>query len=317
MALASQLTGAGASFPFPIYAKWAKAYADETGVMVNYQSIGSGGGQQQIIAGTVDFGASDDPMNIQDIEKHHLFQFPAVIGGIVPVVNIEGIQAGDLVLSGQVLADIFEGKIKKWDDPAIVALNPDLALPHRTIIVVHRSDGSGTTFNFTDYLARVSASWAKNVGVGKAVKWPVGQAGKGNEGVSAYVRQIKNSIGYVEYAYAKQNRLAWTKMKNKSGSVVAPTVDSFSAAATHVDWLASPAMGAILNDPVGQDAWPMSAATFVLISKKRTDRSQDVLTFYNWAWTKGKEQAIALDYVPLPDSLIDLIHTQWKNQQTQ
>ncbi len=217
---AADITGAGASFPYPIYAKWAAQYQQETGNRVNYQSIGSGGGQQQIIAKTVDFGASDDPMKADALEKNALFQFPAIVGGTVPVINVEGIKPGELKLSGEVLADIFLAKIKKWDDAAIKALNPDLKLPSASIIVVHRSDGSGTTFGWTNYLSKVSAEWKEKVGEGKAVKWPTGQGGKGNEGVAAYVRQLKNSIGYVEYAYAKQNNLAWTQLKNMDGKFV-------------------------------------------------------------------------------------------------
>src|SRR5690606_15525881 len=226
-AQAIDITGAGASFPYQAYAKWAAKYQEETGNRINYQSIGSGGGQQQIIAKTVDFGASDDPMKAEDLEKNNLLQFPAIIGGVVPVVNINGIEPGELKLSGELIADIYLSKVKRWDDEAIKALNPDLELPSASIIVVHRSDGSGTTFNWTNYLSKVSPDWKETVGEGKAVKWPTGQGGKGNEGVAAYVRQLKNSIGYVEYAYAKQNNLSWAQMQNKDGQFVQPSEQSF------------------------------------------------------------------------------------------
>src|SRR5690554_6488666 len=256
MALSAQavnVTGAGASFPYPIYAKWAAAYNKETGKQVNYQSIGSGGGQQQIIAKTVDFGASDDPMKGEALEKDNLLQFPAVIGGTVPVVNIDGIEPGQLKLSGPVLADIFLGKITKWNDEAIQKLNPDLKLPANSIVVVHRSDGSGTTFGWTNYLSKVSTDWKEKVGEGKAVKWPTGQGGKGNEGVAAYVRQLKNSIGYVEYAYAKQNNLSWTQLQNKDGNFVQPTQEAFAAAASHADWAGTPGMGVVLTEESGPE----------------------------------------------------------------
>lgn len=240
---AADITGAGASFPYPIYAKWASDYKAQTGNQVNYQSIGSGGGQQQIIAKTVDFGASDDPLNAEKLQENNLLQFPAVIGGTVAVVNIDGVQPGQLKLSGQILGDIFLGKIKKWNDPAIAALNSGVTLPNADIVVVHRSDGSGTTFGWTNYLSKVNADWKSQVGEGKAVKWPVGQGGKGNEGVANYVGQLKNSIGYVEYAYAKQNNLAWTQLQNAAGKFVQPEQKAFAAAAAYADWDAAPGMG--------------------------------------------------------------------------
>jgi phosphate transport system substrate-binding protein len=315
-AQAADITGAGASFPYPIYAKWAAQYHQETGHRVNYQSIGSGGGQQQIIAKTVDFGASDDPMKAAELEKHDLFQFPAIIGGTVPVVNINGVKPGELKLSGEVIADIFLAKIKKWDDPAIKALNPDVKLPSASIIVVHRSDGSGTTFGWTNYLSKVSPAWKQQVGEGKAVKWPTGQGGKGNEGVAAYVRQLKNSIGYVEYAYAKQNNLSWAQMKNKSGKLVQPTPESFAAAAANADWNSVPGMGVVLTDEPGDASWPVTSASFILVHKKqdKPETAKEVLSFFDWAFKKGGQMANELDYVPMPASVTDQIANGWKTE---
>ncbi|HEX7386859.1 MAG TPA: phosphate ABC transporter substrate-binding protein PstS [Castellaniella sp.] len=312
-AQAADLTGAGASFPYPIYAKWAAQYEKATGNRINYQSIGSGGGQQQIIARTVDFGASDDPMKPEELEKNALVQFPAVIGGTVPVVNIPGVQPGALKLTGPVLADIFLGKIRMWNDPAIVQLNPDLKLPAKGIVVVHRSDGSGTTFGWTHYLAQVSETWKDKVGEGKAVKWPTGQGGKGNEGVAAYVRQLANSIGYVEYAYAHQNKLAWTQLQNQAGSFVQPAQKAFEAAASHADWNSVPGMGVILTNEPGADSWPVTSATFILIPRKVPDaqRALAVLKFFDWAWKDGGKMASELDYVPLPDSVTAKIRSIW------
>lgn len=315
-AVAADITGAGASFPYPIYAKWAAAYNKETGNRINYQSIGSGGGQQQIIAKTVDFGASDDPMKPQDLEKNNLFQFPAIVGGTVPVVNVAGIEPGQLKLSGPVLADIFLGKIKKWDDPAIAQLNDGVKLPSASIIVVHRSDGSGTTFGWTNYLSKVSPEWKDTVGEGKAVKWPTGQGGKGNEGVAAYVRQLKNSIGYVEYAYAKQNKLAWAQLQNKDGQFVQPSVETFSAAAANADWKSAPGMGVILTDEPGADSWPVTSASFILVHKAqdKPETAKEVLAFFDWAFKNGDEMAVELDYVPMPDEVVAQIHEGWKNE---
>ena len=261
VAHASTITGAGASFPYPVYAKWASDYKAATGNQVNYQSIGSGGGQRQIIAGTVDFGASDDPMSPAELEKHKLVQFPAVIGGAVPVVHIAGVKAGQLRLTGPVLADIFLGKIKMWNDAQITKLNPGLKLPASPIVVIHRADGSGTTFLWTDYLSQVSADWKSKVGAGKAVKWPVGQGGKGNEGVAAYVGQLNNSIGYVEYAYAKQNHLAWTQLQNKAGKFLQPSGDAFAAAASNAKWNSVKGMGVSLANTDGAKSWPITSAT--------------------------------------------------------
>lgn len=311
--LAADLTGAGASFPYPIYAKWAAQYQKASGDRVNYQSIGSGGGQQQIIARTVDFGASDDPMKPEDLEKHALVQFPAVIGGTVPVVNISGIAPGQLKLTGPLLADIFLGKIRTWNDPAITKVNPGLALPARAIVVVHRSDGSGTTFGWTHYLSQVSANWKDQVGTGKAVKWPTGQGGKGNEGVAAYVRQLANSIGYVEYAYAHQNKLAWTQLQTAEGTFVQPSQQTFAAAASHADWDSTPGMGVILTNEPGADSWPVTSATFILIPRSVPDagHARDILKFFDWAWREGGDMARELDYVPLPDSVTNSIRSLW------
>lgn len=312
-AQAADYTGAGASSPYPIYAKWAAQYYGASGDRVNYQSIGSGGGQQQIIAGTVDFGASDDPMSAKSLARHALVQFPAVIGGTVPVVNLPGIRSGALRLTGPVLADIFLGKVQRWDDPAIAALNPGLPLPAKAIVVVHRSDGSGTTFGWTHYLSQVSPAWRTQVGQGKAVKWPAGQGGKGNEGVAAYVRQLVYSIGYVEYAYASHNGLAWTQLRNRDGYFVQPSQQSFAAAALTADWSSAPGMGVILNNEPGADAWPITAATFILVPAVARDaqRAHGVLAFFDWAWRDGAQTARELDYVPLPVPLTDRIRAVW------
>lgn len=313
---AVNITGAGASFPYPVYAKWAAAYHKETGKQVNYQSIGSGGGQQQIIARTVAFGATDDPMKKEPLETNDLLQFPAIIGGTVPVVNIEGIEPGQLKLSGLVLGDIYLGKITKWNDPAIQALNTELTLPAKSIVVVHRSDGSGTTFGWTNYLSKVSPDWKQKVGEGKAVKWPTGQGGKGNEGVAAYVRQLKNSIGYVEYAYAKQNHLAWAQLQNKDGKFVQPTQEAFAAAAANADWDNTPGMGVILTDEPGPDSWPVTAASFILMHKNQAKQQPAlaVLEFFNWAFEHGADMAAELDYVPLPVEVTDKIKLAWKQE---
>ncbi|MGE4368175.1 MAG: phosphate ABC transporter substrate-binding protein PstS [Burkholderiaceae bacterium] len=312
-AQAADITGAGATFPYPIYAKWAAAYQEATGNRVNYQSIGSGGGQQQIIAKTVDFGASDDPMPGAKLDENGLFQFPAIIGGTVPVVNVDGVQPGQLKLTGQVLADIYLKKITKWDDAAIKALNPDAKLPSATIIVVHRSDGSGTTFGWTNYLSKVSAEWKEKVGEGKAVKWPTGQGGKGNEGVAAYVRQLKNSIGYVEYAYAKQNKLSWTQLQNKDGKFVQPTQEAFAAAAANADWASAPGMGVVLTNSAGADSWPVTSASFILMHKKQDKPAAalEAMKFFDWAFKNGGKMAAELDYVPMPGSVTDLIRKGW------
>lgn len=313
---AHTITGAGASFPYPIYAKWAALYEKETGNKVNYQSIGSGGGQQQIIAKTVDFGASDDPMKAELLQQHQLLQFPAIIGGTVLVVNLPGIKEGELKLSGDLLAQIYLGKVAKWNDAAIQKLNPNLNLPDKDILVIHRSDGSGTTFGFTNYLSKVSSEWKSTVGEGKAVKWPKGHGGKGNEGIAAYVRQMKYSIGYVEYAYAKQNQLAWTALQNQSGEFVQPNKESFMAAASNAKWNEAEGMGVILTNEAGEKSWPITAASFILIRKKegKPEATQNVVKFFDWAFAKGQDAAAELDYVPIPEDVVKSIQHKWNTE---
>ncbi|MCW9717938.1 phosphate ABC transporter substrate-binding protein PstS [Avibacterium sp. 21-599] len=316
VAQAQTVTGAGASFPYPIYAKWASLYEKETGNRVNYQSIGSGGGQRQIIAKTIDFGASDDPMKASLLNEHQLLQFPAIIGGTVPVINIPDVSAGKLKLSGQVLADIFLGKIKKWNDPAIQTLNADLTLPAKDIIVIYRSDGSGTTFGWTNYLSKVSTEWKEKVGEGKSVKWPTGQGGKGNEGVAAYVGQIKYAISYVEYAYAKQNHLAWVSLQNKDGNFVQPSKESFTSAAANAKWNDVDGMGVVLTNESGENSWPVTAASFILLHKTadKPEATKGVLDFFDWAFQQGKQAASELDYVPLPDDVVKQIKAKWQSE---
>jgi len=315
-ALAVDLTGAGATFPYPIYAKWADAYKKETGVGLNYQSIGSGGGIKQISARTVDFGASDMPLKPEELEKSGLMQFPTVIGGDVPVVNVKGIAPGQLRLTGAVLADIYLGKVTKWNDPAIAGLNPGVQLPPTAISVVHRSDGSGTTFIWTNYLSKASDEWKSKVGEGTAVNWPTGVGGKGNEGVASYVQRINGAIGYVEYAYAKQNKMAHVLVKNKEGEFSAPSAKSFQPAAAGVDWKAAPGMYLILTDAPGKGAWPIAGATFILMHKaqEKPENAKEVLRFFTWAYEKGDDMAQALDYVPLPNAVVGLIQSSWKSQ---
>ncbi len=315
-AFATDVTGAGSSFVYPVLSKWSAVYAEKTGNHVNYQSIGSGGGIAQIKAGTVDFGASDKPLSEADLAKHGLGQFPIVIGGIVPVVHVQGIEPGQLVLDGRTLANIFLGKITKWNDAAIAALNPKLTLPDARIVVVHRSDGSGTSFNFTDYLSKVSPAWKGKVGSGTAVDWPTGIGGKGNEGVSAYVGQFKQSIGYVEYAYALKNHLTWASMKNAAGKVVRPDNSSFAAAAASADWSHARNFNLLMTNAEGDKAWPITATTWVIMYKqpKHAKRSKVARQFFQWSLEHGQKQAEALDYVPLPDSLVKRIETYWKTQ---
>jgi len=315
-AAAVEISGAGATFPYPVYAKWADAYKKETGVGLNYQSIGSGGGIKQIEARTVTFGATDAPLSGQDLEKHGLVQFPMVMGGIVLVVNLEGIKAGELVLDGPTVGNIFLGKVKNWNDPAIQKLNPNAKLPAQAIAVVHRSDGSGTTFNFTYYLGQVSAEWKSNVGTATSVEWPVGIGAKGNEGVSNNVGQTKGSIGYVEYAYALQNKLVYTKMTNKDGKVVAPTSQAFQAAAANADWNSVPGYGVILANQPGAESWPMTAATFILIPKRPTDAvaTTEALKFFAWSYAKGDKMAEELDYVPMPKKVVGQIEKMWASE---
>ena len=315
-AAAVEISGAGATFPYPVYAKWADVYRKETGVGLNYQSIGSGGGIKQIEAKTVTFGATDAPLKGAELEKFGLVQFPMVMGGIVPVVNIEGLKPGELVLDGPTLARIFVGAMKSWDDPAIKKLNPNLKIGNQPIAVVHRSDGSGTTFNFTYYLAEVSADWKSNVGSATSVEWPVGIGAKGNEGVSNNVSQTKGSIGYVEYAYALQNKLVFTKMVNKDGKTVAPTSEAFQAAAANADWNSVPGYGVILANQSGADSWPMTAATFILIPKQPTDpaATAEALKFFAWAYAKGAKMAEELDYVPMPKKVVAEVEKVWASE---
>src|ERR1700744_1223121 len=290
-AFAADITGAGATFPFPIYSKWADAYKKETGNGLNYQSIGSGGGIKQIQAKTVTFGATDMPLKVDQLEKDGLVQWPMVMGAIVPVVNLEGVKPGELVLDGQTLANIYLGKITKWDDPAIKKLNPNVKLPSDAITVVRRSDGSGTTFNFTDYLSKVSADWKSKVGSGTAVEWPTGVGAKGNEGVSGNISQTKSSIGYVEYAYAKQNKLTYTKMINKAGKTVSPTSESFQAGAANADWKSQPGYGVTLPNQPGATSWPTTASTWILVDKKPKDPAAlgEALKFFAWSYSKGQD----------------------------
>jgi phosphate transport system substrate-binding protein len=315
-ASAGDITGAGATFPYPIYAKWADAYRKATGVGLNYQSIGSGGGIKQITAKTVDFGASDMPMMPEDLEKNGLLQFPAIMGGVVPVYNLKGVAAGQLKLSGALLADIYLGKVKKWNDPAIAKLNAGLNLPDQAISQVNRSDGSGTTFLFTNYLSKASAEWKSAIGEGTAVKWPAGVGGKGNEGVANYVARIDGSIGYVEYAYAKQNKLSYAQMINKDGQVVTPSDDAFKAAAAGADWGKAPGMYLILTDQAGKQSWPMTGASFILMHKvqDKPENAKEVLRFFDWSFKNGAQMADDLDYVPMPDPVIKLIQSVWKSQ---
>jgi phosphate transport system substrate-binding protein len=315
-AYAVDITGAGATFPYPIYAKWADAYKKETGVGLNYQSIGSGGGIKQISAKTVDFGASDMPLKPDELDKGGLVQFPTVIGGNVPVVNLKGVASEQLRLTGDVLADIYLGKVKKWNEPAIAKLNPGVQLPATAISVVHRSDGSGTTFIWTNYLSKLSADWKAKVGEGTAVNWPTGVGGKGNEGVASYVQRIDGAIGYVEYAYAKQNRMAVARVKNREGDYVAPNAKSFQAAAAGADWRAAPGMYLILTDAPGRGAWPIAGATFILMHKvqEKPENAREVLKFFSWAYDKGDPLAEQLDYVPMPDPVVKLIQANWKSQ---
>ncbi len=312
-AQATDITGAGASFPAPVYAKWAEAYKAETGVAMNYQAIGSGGGVKQINTKTVDFGASDDPVSGEQLEKDGLVQFPAVIGGIVPVLNVAGVQPGQLKVDGKLLADIFRGEVKTWNDPAIAAKNPDLELPSTAITIVYRSDSSGTTAAFTSYLAEVSPEFKATVRSGKTVNWPTGLGGRGNAGVAANVAKLKGSLGYVEYAYAKQNELTHAAMVNRAGEVVQPDEKSFAAAAANADWTASPGFGVNLNNQAGDAAWPITSASYILMHKTadKPERSAEVLKFFRWALNNGQQLALELDYVPLPDEVVDLIEASW------
>ncbi|MGB5079783.1 MAG: phosphate ABC transporter substrate-binding protein PstS [Burkholderiales bacterium] len=315
---AAQLTGAGATFPYPVYAKWAEAYSQKTGVRLNYQSIGSGGGIKQIRARTVDFGASDAPLKLDQLEKDGLVQFPMVMGGVAPVVNVEGIPPGKMRLTGKVLADIYLGKVGKWNHPVIASLNPGLKLPSQDITVVHRSDGSGTTFIFTNYLSKVSAEWKDKVGNSTSVSWPApsSSGGKGNEGVASFVQRIRGAIGYVEYAYAKQNRMAYTLLANREGHFVAPDERSFQAAAAGADWKNAPGFYEILTDEPGKGSWPITGATFILLHKTQSDpaKAREMLKFFEWAYDHGGKMALELDYIPMPAGVVKLVKAYWRNQ---
>ncbi len=311
--VSAEVSGAGASFIFPLVSKWSADYNAASGAKINYQSIGSGGGIAQIKAGTVDFGSSDKPLSSEELAQSGLAQFPSAIGGVVPVVNIEGLEPGKLRLSGALLADIFLGKIKTWNDPAIVAANPGVTLPEGKITLVHRSDGSGTTFNFTNYLSKVSADWKGKVGEGTSVQWPDGVGGKGNEGVASYVKQIKGSIGYVELAYALQNSMPYTSMQNAAGTWVQPSAETFAAAAASADWASAKDFNLVITNAPGEQAWPITATNFMLMQKQPKDakRNQDALAFFKWAFENGQAQANELHYVPLPAELVTQIEAYW------
>jgi phosphate transport system substrate-binding protein len=315
-AYAADISGAGATFPFPVYAKWADAYKKDTGNGLNYQSIGSGAGIKQIKAKTVTFGATDAPLEPAELDKAGLAQWPMVMGGIVAVVNLDGVKPGDIVLDGPTLAQIYLGKITKWNDPAIKATNPKLNLPDLAILPVHRADGSGTTFNFTYYLGEVSPDWKSNVGVSTTVDWPGGIGAKGNDGVANNVATTKGAIGYVEFAYADQNKLTFASMANKAGKVVAPTMEAFQAAAANADWDHAPGFYLILANQPGDNSWPMTAATFILMPKQPPDpaAAKSALDFFRWAYEKGDKMAEELDYIPMPDNVVKLVEATWAKE---
>lgn len=315
-AVAADITGAGATFPYPIYAKWAEEYKKASGNGLNYQSIGSGGGIKQIKAKTVDFGASDMPLKAEDLDTEGLMQFPAIMGGVVPVVNLDGVAPGQIKFSGQVLADIYLGKITKWNAPEIAALNAGVKLPAEDITVVHRADGSGTSFLFTDYLSKANPDFKAKVGAGTAVKWPTGVGGKGNEGVAANVQRIKNSIGYVEYAYAKKNKMSHAQLKNRDGQFVQPDDESFKAAAAGADWAKTPGFAVVLTDQPGKNSWPITGASFILMHKSQADtaKGKEVLKFFDWAFKNGGAMATELEYVSMPAPVVKLVQDAWKAQ---
>jgi phosphate transport system substrate-binding protein len=317
VALAAEITGAGATFPYPVYGKWAEAYKNETGIGMNYQSIGSGGGIKQITAGTVDFGASDKPLKPEELDKAGLLQFPTVMGGVVPVINVKGVAPGGLKLTGKLLAEIYLGQVTKWNAQQIADLNKGVKLPAQDITVVHRSDGSGTTFIFTNYLTKVSSDWNEKVGNDASVAWLVGVGGKGNEGVASYVQRISGAIGYVEYAYALQNKMAYALLQNREGNFVSPEADNFQAAAVGADWTNAPGFYMILTDAPGKASWPITGATFILMHKmqKNPETAREVLNFFKWAYENGDKMAQALDYIPMPDSVVKLVETEWKQIQ--
>jgi len=310
------LNGAGASFPYPVYSQWAYQYNRETGIKINYQSIGSGGGIAQIKAKTVDFGASDAPLKKNELDESGLIQFPMVMGGVTPVVNIKGVKPGELKFTPEIIAGIFLGDIKKWNDQKIKKANPALSLPNRAITVVHRADGSGTTWIFTNYLDKVSAEWRNKVGTGKAVQWPIGIGGKGNEGVATNVQRLNGAIGYVEFAYALQNKLSYALMQNKAGKYVAPTIETFQSAAANADWSNAPGIYMVLTDQPGDNSWPITGASFILIHKNQVNASKakEMLKYFKWSYDNGTETAKKLHYVPIPSNVIRLVENQWKAQ---
>ncbi|MHB9036346.1 MAG: phosphate ABC transporter substrate-binding protein PstS [Armatimonadota bacterium] len=312
------VNGAGATFPYPVYAKWADKYHQMTGIKVNYQSIGSGGGVQQIKAGTVDFGASDAPLTAKELDEAGLIQFPMIMGGVVPVVNIEGVKQGQLNLSPETLTGIYLGKIKKWNDSAITKENPGLPLPDKDITVVSRADGSGTSWIFTNYLDKVSKDWHNKVGFGKAVSWPVGVRGKGNEGVASYVQRLQGSIGYVEYAYALQSKMNYVKLKNKAGKYVEPSIETFQAAAASADWENAPGYYVVLTDEPGEMSWPITGASYIIVHKKQKDKkiADAMLGFFEWSYQHGADMAKELDYVPMPDNVVKMVQKKWKSDIT-
>lgn len=313
---ATTITGAGATFPYPLYSRWAYDYEKENGVQLNYQSIGSGGGIAQIQAGTVDFGASDAPMKPDELKSANLVQWPMTVGGVVPVINVAGIEPNQLKMSGENLARIFMGQIKNWNDPALKAENPDLALPDKAISVVHRADGSGTTWVFTNYLAKVSEEWLQKVGTDKAVSWPVGVGGKGNEGVANYVQRIPNSIGYVELAFCLQNKMTSVKLKNADGNYVEPTAEAFQAAAANADWIGSEGFYVVLTNQPGAESWPITGASFILMQKEQKDarHAAEVLQFFHWAYLNGEPASNELHYVPIPENVAQLVQKTWSEQ---
>jgi phosphate transport system substrate-binding protein len=312
--LAADITGAGATFPYPIYAKWAEMYKKATGNGLNYQSVGSGAGIKQIKAKTVEFGASDMPLPAEELNQAGLFQFPAIMGGVVTVVNLDGVQPGQLKLTGTVVADIYLGKITKWNDQAIAALNPGVKLPAEDITVVHRADSSGTSFLFTDYLAKTNPEFKSKIGAGTAVKWATGVGGKGNDGVAANVQRIKGAIGYVEWAYAKKNKMSHTQLKNRDGAFVQPDDDAFKAAAANADWAKTPGFSVVLTDQPGKAAWPITGVSYILVHKTQEDaaKGKEVLKFFDYAFKSGDAAAAELDYVPMPDSVTKLVQDAWK-----
>jgi len=315
-AFAADLTGAGATFPYPIYAKWAEAYKSATGIGLNYQSIGSGGGIRQIKAKTVDFGASDMPLKVEELDKEGLMQFPAIIGGVVPVFNLDGVQPGELKLTSDVIANIHLGKITKWNDRAIAEINPGVTLPAINITVIHRADGSGTTFIWTNYLSKVNADFKNTVGEGSAVKWPTGVGGKGNEGVAANVQRVKGAFGYVEYAYAKKNKIAYAQLKNRDGNFVQPSDDTFKAAAAGADWNNAPGMYLLLTNQTGRDSWPATGASFIIMHRQQADAltGRAILKFFDWSYKNGAKMSEDLEYVHMPQAVIKLVQDNWKKE---